>query len=97
MVEVAIIALTPPNPITIVLEVISIGVALASSITQQKKYMEQLEHAKYATLKAIRDVEKANARINEECGKLETSWSKLLTNGRQTLDNVDVSINQLIF
>ena len=97
MVEVAIIALTPPNPITIVLEIISIGIALAASITQQKEYMEQLEHAKYATLKAIQDVNKANARINEECGKLETSWSSLLTNGRETLDNVDVSMNQLKF
>ena len=88
--EVAIIALTPVNPITIILEVVSIGVALASSIKQQKQYLEQLRNAKSAMIKAIGDVDKANGRINQECGKLETSWGHLLENGRRTLDNVNV-------
>ena len=90
LVEVAIIALTPPNPVTIILEVISIGIALAESIKQQKRYLEQLQHAKSSMLKAISDVDKANGRINEECGKLETSWGHLLENGKRTLTNVNV-------
>ena len=93
MVEVAIIALTPVNPITIILEVVSIGVALASSIKQQKQYLEQLRNAKSSIIKAIGEVDKANGRINQECGKLETSWGHLLENGKRSLDNVNVRNN----
>jgi len=95
LVEVAIIALTPPNPVTIILEVISIGIALAESIKQQKRYLEQLQHAKSSMLKAISDVDKANGRINEECGKLETSWGHLLENGKRTLTNVNAVTGRL--
>ena len=91
MVEIAIIALTPPNPVTIILEIISIGIALAQSIQQQKDYLNQLKNAKSSMEKAIVDVNRANNLINEECGKLETSWGHLLENGHRTLDNVNVS------
>ena len=90
LVEIAIIALTPPNPVTIILEVISIGIALAESIKQQKTYLEQLKNAKSSSLKAIADVDRANSQINEECRKLETSWGHLLENGKRTLANVNV-------
>ena len=88
----AIIALTPPNPVTIILEIISIGVALAESIKQQRNYLDQLKTAKSSMLKAIGDVDRSNRLINEECGKLENSWGHLLENGKRTLDNVNVSI-----
>lgn len=89
LVEIAIIALTPPNPVTIILEIISIGIALAQSIKQQKDYLNQLKNAKSSMEKAIADVNRANNLINEECGKLETSWGHLLENGHRTLDNVN--------
>jgi len=95
LVEIAIIALTPPNPVTIILEVISIGIALAESIKQQKTYLEQLKNAKSSSLKAIADVDRANSQINEECRKLETSWGHLLENGKRTLANVNAVTGRL--
>ena len=90
VVEVVIIALTPPDPVTIILEVISIGIALAESIKQQKQYRDQLKEAKRKMTIALADVTRANGRIDEECHKIETSWAELLGNGRKTLDNVNV-------
>ena len=90
VVEVVIIALTPPDPVTIILEVISIGIALAESIKQQRQYRDQLKEAKRKMTIALADVTRANGRIDEECHKIETSWAELLGNGRKTLDNVNV-------
>ena len=90
LVEIAIIALTPPNPVSIILEIIGIGIALVENIKQQKNYLDQLKNAKSSMLKAITDVDKANRQLNEECGKLETSWGHLLENGKRTLENVNV-------
>merc|ERR1712142_586233 len=95
VVEVVIIALTPPDPVTIILEVISIGIALAESIKQQRQYRDQLKEAKRKMTIALADVTRANGRIDEECHKIETSWAELLGNGRKTLDNVNAVTKKL--